>query len=777
MDFSKILDKLAAIDSKVEDQSANTEKQAKAMNKIVPAVSGISSTTDKTQKTLSKVQDKLSASIKTDKKTATDITRGLSSLNKRYTDLVSKGLDRLPKNLKDSIKDDKSLMKNILNKVQIANKKLSEIKKVSTTTAKSSKSNANVVVNVSGAGSSPEIVSLKKMEANVEQMKNYMKTLADTLSKDPLKEKEKSEDAKYATEDRDRELSRERGKKRGRKSNDEREQIRAKSLLDAVAPLLLGSMIYNFASSPGGGPGNNSLRAIKLGTSFLQKGGISAPLELLRSGSKLAGGLGKTVGKETTEVVAKEAAEQGAKSASKILEKTLSKEILEWSGKTGAKAAKVAGKTVGKKLPFVGLVIGAAFAAQRAREQDFFGAGLELASGIAAMVPGLGTMVSIGIDAVLVGRDIVKNSQILPEKMKKIADNMDTMTRATQLAADRAESSNSKSDVMVREYHILQMEYMNRIARLTESKNKYDTFKSEHSSIDMTAIENKLGAVGDLNEENISGKLDTILDEDLRLSNIEKEKIKKSGIIDTTLNQLKLREIEDQTLKLKNQAAPTVNVEEQYGKDVQTIGKEKYDAEYQEAKDTLVEYIKFFSKYTTTGKYLYDEQGKKVDDPELLEYARTLMSTRFNDIMNDPTKVQQLHAKDPWIFDILDQIVPADVTATNLVKHKSSATLLSEMDALSKRTHKPSRVLGEDERERSPKYVPKKFTPKSAKPIFDKIDASDKLNDEFRNNRSPTIIVESNPVSNTTNVSSTNPMMLQPLLDYNNRFFFSPRNA
>jgi len=79
--------------------------------------------------------------------------------------------------------------------------------------------------------------------------------------------------------------------------------------------------------------------------------------------------------------------------------------------KLGAQTVgKVAGgalaKSLGKKIPLVGLGLGAVFAAQRAMQGDFLGAGLELASGAASTVPGIGTAGSVGIDAALAARDM-----------------------------------------------------------------------------------------------------------------------------------------------------------------------------------------------------------------------------------------------------------------------------------------------------------------------------------------------------------------------------------
>ena len=79
--------------------------------------------------------------------------------------------------------------------------------------------------------------------------------------------------------------------------------------------------------------------------------------------------------------------------------------------KLGGKAiGKIAGKgiakSLGKKIPLVGLGLGAIFAAQRAMQGDFLGAGLELASGAASTVPGVGTAASVGIDAALMAKDM-----------------------------------------------------------------------------------------------------------------------------------------------------------------------------------------------------------------------------------------------------------------------------------------------------------------------------------------------------------------------------------
>ena len=102
-------------------------------------------------------------------------------------------------------------------------------------------------------------------------------------------------------------------------------------------------------------------------------------------------------------------------------------------------ATKAAGKGIGKgllkKLPLVGLGLGAAFALERAAGGDMVGALGELASGAAAMVPGWGTAASVAIDAGLIAKDIDKENKNsekvekkLDEKRKKLLG--PTSTRA-----------------------------------------------------------------------------------------------------------------------------------------------------------------------------------------------------------------------------------------------------------------------------------------------------------------------------------------------------------
>ncbi len=80
---------------------------------------------------------------------------------------------------------------------------------------------------------------------------------------------------------------------------------------------------------------------------------------------------------------------------------------------TAAKGgAKVTGKSILKALPVIGAISSGIFAADRATKGDWTGAGMEVASGVASLLPGWGTVASLGIDAALIGRDIAKDQGI-----------------------------------------------------------------------------------------------------------------------------------------------------------------------------------------------------------------------------------------------------------------------------------------------------------------------------------------------------------------------------
>ncbi len=96
--------------------------------------------------------------------------------------------------------------------------------------------------------------------------------------------------------------------------------------------------------------------------------------------------------------------QQGKKNFMSRIGKYLGREGAEKAGKKIV--GKGVGKALGKKIPFVGLGLGALFAAERLARGDWGGALLELASGTASMFPGIGTGISVGIDSALMAKDM-----------------------------------------------------------------------------------------------------------------------------------------------------------------------------------------------------------------------------------------------------------------------------------------------------------------------------------------------------------------------------------
>ena len=145
---------------------------------------------------------------------------------------------------------------------------------------------------------------------------------------------------------------------------------------------------------------------------------IRSVIKVIRNAFRLAKSIfkyGPKLGKAITRLSIAVGGKNAGKLAAKITgttSKNIGKKIV---AKTGKKiAAKTITKTVGKagaksllkKIPFVGLGLGAVFAIDRMRKGAWGGALLELGSGAASMIPGVGTSVSVGLDAGLVAKDI-----------------------------------------------------------------------------------------------------------------------------------------------------------------------------------------------------------------------------------------------------------------------------------------------------------------------------------------------------------------------------------
>lgn len=131
-----------------------------------------------------------------------------------------------------------------------------------------------------------------------------------------------------------------------------------------------------------------------------------------------------------------------SKTVSKTVAKTGTKTAVKAAGKIGAKAV---GKSLLKKIPIIGALAGVGFAISRAAKGDYAGAALELASGAASIIPGIGTAASVAIDAGLAARDISKATSRGPEAtegtvgdftLKPLGEDTITMAGGTKLGGN-----------------------------------------------------------------------------------------------------------------------------------------------------------------------------------------------------------------------------------------------------------------------------------------------------------------------------------------------------
>jgi hypothetical protein len=88
----------------------------------------------------------------------------------------------------------------------------------------------------------------------------------------------------------------------------------------------------------------------------------------------------------------------------------------------GSGVAKTLGKSFLKKIPLIGAVAGLGFGLQRLFKGDFTGAAMEVASGAASTVPGVGTAASVGMDVALAARDAKKEAEGTQQVDPKAAD-------------------------------------------------------------------------------------------------------------------------------------------------------------------------------------------------------------------------------------------------------------------------------------------------------------------------------------------------------------------
>lgn len=185
----------------------------------------------------------------------------------------------------------------------------------------------------------------------------------------------------------------------------------------AAIGLIGGALLGGAAMKGGWRAAGALLRGKGVGTALGAFGGALVPkwvkslfgkggTKLASTGVTAAGGLAQLTAKEIP-LLEDKLGKKGISKflgmahgpATKIAGKEAAKETAKVVGKGAAKVA-------GKKIPFgVGALIGAGLGVGKIAKGDFLGGAGEIASGLASIIPGVGTAASLGIDAWLMKRD------------------------------------------------------------------------------------------------------------------------------------------------------------------------------------------------------------------------------------------------------------------------------------------------------------------------------------------------------------------------------------
>ena len=212
---------------------------------------------------------------------------------------------------------------------------------------------------------------------------------------------------------------------------------------------------------------------------------------LFSGGAKVAGEVGETVVEQGAKTVVREGAGEVGEAVLRETGETIAERI--------AKAtASAIGTGIAKKIPLAGLGVGAVLGGYRAFQGDFVGAGMEVASGGASMLPVVGTGASIAIDAAILARDIAAiYRDAYPDMTEDQINAMAATTASTEMLAelsDRIARSESGEDVYWGRENVGQMEdrraindlLVSEIVRLNAIKERDGAL----SDTDASALEN-----------------------------------------------------------------------------------------------------------------------------------------------------------------------------------------------------------------------------------------------------------------------------------------------
>lgn len=137
---------------------------------------------------------------------------------------------------------------------------------------------------------------------------------------------------------------------------------------------------------------------------------------------------------------------KGAKNLSKIFSKFGFKGVAAKGMKTlGKKFGKAGAKTALSSIPGLGTIMGVAFGIKRFIDGDVVGGLLELGSGAADLIPGIGVPISLAIDAYLLKRDLTTSAEAIKEQSRVLTDPIGSVRTLFQGRRNRQEYEESQS--------------------------------------------------------------------------------------------------------------------------------------------------------------------------------------------------------------------------------------------------------------------------------------------------------------------------------------------
>ena len=243
---------------------------------------------------------------------------------------------------------------------------------------------------------------------------------------------------------------------------------------------------------------------------------------------------------------------------------------------------KTGGKSFLKKIPILGALAGVGFAGSKLLDGDVTGAGLELASGVAGAVPGVGTLLSTAIDAYSATRDTSTDSNSVLDKLLGSSSNTVSLTNQT----NSVESAQSKVEPTINTIKNSLLEKASKDSTLKElatlSSNGFSNVTVEKASQLTESIDKKIAEYSkDSSTSSIVNQLQSYREQ---LSNVTSSSVNSTTLGNNSISSLVEPKVGNQTsmsiMNMKNesdnvmmekQAAPS-NVIIQGGTSINTSG-------------------------------------------------------------------------------------------------------------------------------------------------------------------------------------------------------------